>query len=81
MDWRELTEGFWRKVVAANACYEILLVTKGWSNNVPHNKYYTYYCAEGKGIGLYRELLGITLTYEQAVELAEKDYEENCLKC
>lgn len=80
-NWTEVSKGFYRYVVAANACYEIHISFWDESTDILTAMASLYitgsWLDEHKKSFLTRECLMVNKPVFKCLELAVKDYEEN----
>lgn len=80
-NWKEVTRGLFRYVIAANACYEIHILYKVEGTNILTAKASLFVVGDWYDTGDHffeRECLLAEQPVFECLAAAQKDYEENC---
>ena len=82
-NWTEITHGFYRYVISAGACYEILVVYRARETNILDARANLYITGDWRDNAtnarfFERELLAENVSFQECMDAAQKDYKENC---
>lgn len=81
--WKESTKGVYRNVIAASACYEIMILRHNFGNNLLKDRANLYISGEwnSKDGDYYERALLYTGTVKECLDAALKDYNDHVDLC